>query len=162
MIVGIDPGKNGAIVARYNGQITFFDIPKDKDGNIDVVKLTGIFNMLRYWTQGKSFCVIEKVGSRPGQGVRSTFNFGYAYGLVVYGAYLSFNEVVFVPPTRWKKDLGLSDNKLTYTQKKEKSRLLALELFPQCTTALKYKTRADRAEALLLTEWFIRKGDQIK
>ena len=159
MIVGIDPGKNGAIVIRNAGRITMFDIPKDKENNIDVDKLAGIFKCVKYWSiVGKSVAVIEKVHALPREGVTSSFNFGYINGLLVMAATIHFDEVVFVTPMKWKKDLGLTESGLEYKQKKDKARLFAIELFPQAAKDLRLKKHNDRAEALLLTEWYIRKG----
>lgn len=159
MIIGIDPGKNGAIVVRHAGRITMFDIPKDKENNIDVEKLAGIFKSIQHWSVvSKLVAVIEKVHALPREGVTSSFNFGYINGLLVMAATIYFDKVVFVTPMRWKKDLGLTESGLEYKQKKDKARLFAIELFPQAAKDLRLKKHNDRAEALLLTEWYIRKG----
>ena len=47
---------------------------------------------------------------------------------------------------------------LEYREKKDKARLFAIELFPQAAKDLRLKKHNDRAEALLLTEWYIRYG----
>ena len=113
MIIGIDPGKNGAIVVRHNGRITIFDIPKDKEKNIDVDKLAGIFKCIQHWSVvNKTVAVIEKVHALPREGVTSSFNFGYINGLLVMAATIYFDKVVFVTPMKWKKDLGLTESGL--------------------------------------------------
>ena len=93
------------------------------------------------------------------EGVTSAFNFGYVNGLLVMAATIYFDKVVFVTPMKWKKDLGLTESGLEYKQKKDKARLFAIELFPQAAKDLRLKKHNDRAEALLLTEWYIRKGE---
>ncbi len=161
MIIGIDPGKNGAIVVRHNGRISIFDIPKDKDNNIDVDKLAEIFKSVQHWYWSdfvKTVAVIEKVHALPREGVTSSFNFGYVNGLLAMAATICFDKVVFVTPMKWKKDLGLTESGLEYREKKDKARLFAIELFPQAAKDLRLKKHNDRAEALLLTEWYIRKG----
>lgn len=51
------------------------------------------------------FIVMEKVGARPREGVSSTFNFGYAAG-VIEGVCVGLGlEVVMVTPQVWKGEL---------------------------------------------------------
>lgn len=136
-----------------------FDIPKDKEKNIDIDKLAGIFKCIKYWSVvDKTVAVIEKVHALPREGVTSSFNFGYINGLLTMAATIYFDEVVFVTPMKWKKDLGLTESGLEYREKKDKARLFAIELFPQAAKDLRLKKHNDRAEALLLTEWYIRYG----
>lgn len=159
MIVGIDPGKNGAIVIRNAGRITMFDIPKNDKGEISIIGLAGIFRCISHWSViEKPVAVIEKVHSLPREGVTSAFNFGYVNGLLIMAANIYCDKVVFVTPMKWKKDLGLTESGLEYREKKDKARLFAIDLFPQAAKELRLKKHNDRAEALLLTEWYIRKG----
>lgn len=51
------------------------------------------------------FVVMEKVGAFPGQGVVSTFSFGYAAGVIEGVAVGLGLEVVKVAPTIWKAEL---------------------------------------------------------
>src|SRR5690606_25246476 len=89
---------------------------------------------------------IESVGSRPGQGVASTFKFGTAYGVVqgVIGALQI--PVEFVSPQRWKKHFRLSGDK-------EQARAKAQQLFPTCAAAFNLDKHHGRAEAALIARY---------
>ena len=94
-----------------------------------------------------SFTVIEKVGSMPGQGVASTFKFGMGYGGLRMA--LACNRMAFeaVLPRTWQRMFGLIFPKkmwLTLTQKKNKHKARAQELFP------KLKITHATADALLI------------
>ena len=62
--------------------------------------------------------------------------------------------IIAAPYARvWKKGLGLTDSSKAYVDKKEASRLMALDLYPELADELKRKKDNGRAEALLLIEW---------
>src|SRR5437773_12165536 len=86
--------------------------------------------------------VIELAGSRPEQGVSSTFKFGRAFGTVV-GAVGALNlPLHFVTPSKWKGHFRLS-------AEKEEARALALRLFPACGIQFERKKDHGRAAAAL-------------
>lgn len=57
---------------------------------------------------------------------------------------IPYEEVL---PKVWKKEMGLDSDK-------EKSRALAIKLYPQCKDSLKRKKDHGRAEALLLLNYW--------
>ena len=157
MIIGIDPGKYGAIVGREGSRIYFYSVPLTPDKDFDIPALIQVFETLKSYAQKPITVVMESVHARRGEGVVSSFHFGYVNGLLTYGAYTITDNVILVTPTQWKRDLGLTGKDLTYKQRKEISRLYCIEHYPELAEQLKRKKDNDKAEALLLTEWFIRK-----
>jgi crossover junction endodeoxyribonuclease RuvC len=95
---------------------------------------------------GPTIAIVESVGSRPGQGVVSTFKFGTAYGVVqgVIGALQI--PVEFVSPQRWKKHFHLNGDK-------EQARAKAQQLFPVCAASFQRVKDHGRAEAALIARY---------
>lgn len=155
MIVGVDPGVNGAIaIMRENGTILLLDVPNvshkienKKTGktrnhkDIDIEKLDAL--CYEYFNHVGCKIFIEEVHSMPGQGVASTFKFGKAFGTLI-GMLSVYGKVHFVKPQEWKKHHGLIG------KKKDDSRLLVIERYPSLKNELKLKKNVDKAEALLL------------
>lgn len=99
-----------------------------------------------------SIIAIESVHSMPGQGVRSTFDFGMNFGIWL-GVIAALNiPMELVTPQEWKKHYGLIG------KDKDASRIIAVQLFPQMAMELKLKKYNGRAEALLLAEYLRRKA----
>ena len=93
-IIGIDPGKKGAIACISQGKCATFKMPllgSDLDGRV-------IADLLR----NADLVVIEKVHSMPKQGVASTFTFGMGYGRVIGVAEALGLRIEYVTPQAWK------------------------------------------------------------
>ena len=140
MILGIDPGLDGGISIINGNSIELLEtIPTEpKTGfikrQVDAQKLS---NILRVYPI--SVCYLERVASRPGQGVGSVFSFGDTYGCIrgVLGA-LNIPTYTVAPQT-WKKELKISS--------KDDSLKAIKELYP----LLKMRKKDHNiAEALLL------------
>jgi hypothetical protein len=154
LIVGIDPGMQGAIsVLTPEGRLEgLWDTPtlmlKTSRGTrqeYDVVGMTGI---LAPYVGPQTHVLIEESQSLPGQGVRSTWTTGYGFGiwLGILGALgLAHTRV---RPAVWKRRLGL-------TSDKEQCRLRAMQLYPAAD--LRLRKHHGRAEALLMA-WY---GSQV-
>ena len=85
---------------------------------------------------------MELVGSMPGQGVSSMFNFGKAAGAVLGALGALQFPVVEVTPQRWKRAFDLIG------KEKDLARTAAQQLMP--TAPLSLKKHCGRADALLL------------
>jgi crossover junction endodeoxyribonuclease RuvC len=87
--------------------------------------------------------IVERVASRPGQGVCSVFKFGASYGCM--RGVLAAREIqtYLVTPQTWKKHFRLDSDK-------EKSRGLALRLFPKTPEHFARKRDHGKAEASLI------------
>ena len=155
MILGVDPGKSGAIAALTDEGQLFGIADMPVVGNIisPVLLDEAVHNFVDPLTF-KLFgplgtAVIEDVHAMPKQGVSSSFAFGRALG-VAEGVLAGQGWAIeYVSPAKWKKDLGLSKDK-------GMSRRRAIELWP-ASAALFARVKDDgRAEAALLAHWYLR------
>jgi crossover junction endodeoxyribonuclease RuvC len=149
IIIGIDPGAvSGAYaVLTTDGKFCLCnDFPvKDKmidgkqfaDDLDDIIKATG-----------EATAVLEHVNAMPGQGVCSSFNFGQGFGMIK--GILDAFEVSYhlVRPAKWKKALKLDRDK-------DASLILARELYPDAAHQLKLKKCHNKAEAILLSHYWL-------
>lgn len=90
--------------------------------------------------------IVEAVHSFPGQGVSSSFRFGQGYGTILGVLGAMKIPVRLVPPVKWKRALGLDRDG-------EKSRALAISLYPAAASLMSKKLHHNRAEALLLAHY---------
>jgi crossover junction endodeoxyribonuclease RuvC len=142
-ILGIDPGISGAIAFYFPGipsRVCAEDVPVAA-GEINAAGLAERIRKMR-----PDVAIVERVSSRPGQGVRSTFKFGAAYGVVC--GVLATLEIRChrVSPAVWKRHFKLPADK-------EASRALALRLFPATAEHFSRKKDHGRAEAALIARY---------
>lgn len=145
MIVGIDPGKTGALAfVDQDGLLAaVIDMPVvDK-----VVSAALVAQAIRTW--GPSSAAVELVHSMPGQGVASSFGFGRSYGVVLGVLGALDLPVVHVAPTVWKRGYHLGADK-------EKARRLAIDLWPKDAGLFARVKDDGRAEAALIALWAVR------
>jgi len=145
VIIGIDPGINGAIAVINKNNIYLYDI----DGS-----LIDAINTLKEYADADGV-VIEKVASMPKQGVSSTFNFGCTYGHL-RGACIALGIPIIAEPTPvvWKRKIfGAGIFGKDRSGQKTAARDKARELYPSISGELKRVKDSDRAEALLLAEF---------
>lgn len=174
--IGIDPGMHGAIAVRGNGGIWIYDIPltssKVLSGNnakeqtdIDIDKLKRVVTSILNKTRGCQVVTVCEHSAgmaympttvRGGyhDNALSAFKKGYGFGVIRTVFAVAGIPFDLTPrPGDWKRTLQLTNSKLTYSQKKNKARVKAIELFPMLQDAFKRVKDSDRAEALLLTVW---------
>lgn len=126
IIIGIDPGLNGAIVGINNSKIMFktvmptLNTPK-KEYNIN--ELVNIFNMLKS-NDNIELAVIEKQGVRPISGKRACFLTGGGYYLLK--GILTALEIPYevVNPQTWMKEFSIK------SKDKKGSVLFCLSKYP--------------------------------
>lgn len=143
IILGCDPGLSGAIAAldAATGTLLWVEDMPVVDRMVNAAELAD-------WLRGELIkqAAVEQVASRPGQGVASTFKFGQTHGTLL-GVLGALNvPVTHVTPTTWKRPFGL-------TSDKEKSRRLAIELWPNMSGYFARKKDDGRAEAALIGRW---------
>ncbi len=155
IIIGVDPGINGAWAAIKDGQLIALDeLPTVGDGKDRMVcarLLAGSWTHFREREGSIGKVVIEKVNAAPIQGriqgTSSMFRFGFACGVidgVVGGLALSSHPIL---PNIWKRHFGLP-------AEKEASRQLAIRTWPQIAhIAFKHKKDHGKAEAALISLW---------
>mgnify|MGYP000483513597 CR=1 FL=1 len=97
-LIAIDPGKTGAVAVQLDGQVYAEKCPDNETEMSDIIRDAV--------NQADSvFCIIEAVGSRPQNGVKSMFTFGRNYG-----AWLGILSAMKVPylavrPQKWQKQI---------------------------------------------------------
>jgi hypothetical protein len=119
LFAGIDPGLNGALVIIdastdnivFANPLPLIDSPEKGRKDIDCFAL----NMyLEIFKKDIHTLALEKVHSRPMQGVVSTFTFGRVYGKIMACLELLGLSTILVPPSVWTKALlpeGIKDKK---------------------------------------------------
>lgn len=148
MIVGIDPGINGAAAAlNAGGFAEVIDLPTHWTGKWREINDVDFLEWLRRIEPDR--IVIENVHSMPGEGVRSVFRFGVAFGMLkaMCHAYLGIHSLELVEPAVWKGYFNLPG------RDKEAARTRAIKLFPNEAGRLHRKLDHQRAEAMLIAWW---------
>lgn len=144
--IGVDPGTKGGItVLNDNGEvIDSIRLKKPTDSDVNA--------FLSKYSEG-SYCVLEKVGAYPGQGVSSTFKFGESYGKAQ--GMLVAHSIPFelCTPQRWQKALSIKSKQKNETGTLWKNRLKgeAQRLFPNEKIVL------ENADSYLIAEYCRRK-----
>lgn len=153
-IIGIDPGKNGGIVAITNGKIT--DITKMPPTPEELVSHFLYLGFPNQPTGVKSYVIMEAVHSMPTDGSKSAFSFGKNVGQiegVLAGFYI---QPIFVTPQKWQifYSLQRSKSEAKYDYKK-RIRVRALQECPQSSSFRKYIT-LETCDAYLIAKWAFR------
>ena len=148
---GIDPGKEGGIVLLTNNKILSHSVMRqDYDFISEIEKLVSNMTDIIF--------VIEKVSSMPGQGVSSTFKFGYNTGYM-YGVLHTLKQrVVEVSPLQWKKYYRISGKKQSLKLSNEKTSLEVRQLYPEM---IDVKFHSGIYDAILIARYYIEKGLQL-
>jgi crossover junction endodeoxyribonuclease RuvC len=154
IIIGVDPGKSGAIAGlNYDGTLRGVDDMPVVGPIISPVLLDeAVHNYIDPLSLRRGAAVIEDVHAMPKQGVSSVFSFGRSLGVaegVLAGNGLA---VHYVSPVRWKRALGLTSDKGV-------SRRRAIELWPERAQWFARVKDDGRAEAALIAYWFLHHGD---
>jgi crossover junction endodeoxyribonuclease RuvC len=143
IFAAIDPGAVHAAMAVFHDHTpVFVDDLKTVNGMLDSTALAHALGDMKV-----ECLVVENVHAMPKQGVSSTFKFGMGVGIIhgVTGALrLPLTQVT---PKQWKSFHSLRSDK-------EASRALAIRKWPEHNQRLNRKKDADRAEALLIGNWY--------
>lgn len=149
IILGIDPGCSGAIAA-VKGQklVSVFDMPTvERKVGKSVKRFVAPHELhtelAAFLIDHECECFIEQVSAMPGQGVTSMFNFGRSLGNVE-GVLASLKiRYHFVPPLTWQRAVRLTGGK-------EGARALAMQMFPEMSSAFSRVKDNGRADAALI------------
>ena len=153
IIIGIDPGINGAISIIENKKIIeVYDTPTMIDGKKNKRQINGaqVTNIFKERLNGEKevVVVVEHVNAMPGQGVTSMFNFSQSFG-VIKGICAALNlPIYFVRPAKWKKHFNLIKTN------KDASRTKVIEVYPEISSKLHRKKDSNRADAILIALYF--------
>jgi crossover junction endodeoxyribonuclease RuvC len=145
-ILGVDPGQGGAVALLDERDILLVeDMPVHQIRTGKKVKLELDLPTLRSILSKVviDHVVMEKVASRPGQGVASMFKFGYGSGSV-YGLIVGLQlPCSFILPQAWQKACGCGPSS-------DAARQRAAQLYPSIADRLSRKRDGGRADAILI------------
>ena len=153
IIIGIDPGISGAISIVENKKILeVYDMPTMIDGKKNKRQINGaqVTNIIKEVLNGNKevVVVVEQVNAMPGQGVTSMFNFGQSFGVIKGICSAMQLPIFFVRPVKWKKHFDLIKSQ------KDASRTKVIEIFPKISSILSKKKDANKADAILIANFF--------
>lgn len=151
IVVGVDPGKTGAIAAVAGERLLWIMDMPTAAGQIAPALLGQLYDPAHYgpWHLSRepwaaAPVAIEHVHSMPKQGLASTFAFGRSYGVMLGWFTARGHRITHVAPTTWKTTFHLNG------KDKDAARLLALELWPQQAQLFARKLDIGRADAALI------------
>jgi crossover junction endodeoxyribonuclease RuvC len=151
VVVGVDPGKSGAIFAQgLDGTRAWFapmPIIADQISGVNIASILRLFENLRH-------VFVEKAQAMPGQGVSSMFNYGLGAG-IVQGVIESLGvPYTLVGPKKWQKEMFAGTP--SSLESKEKSALAASRLWPSLdfrSSPRCKKVNSGFTDAALICEW---------
>ena len=144
IFAAIDPGSVHAAIAVFHDHTpVFVDDIRTVNGMLDAAALAHAIRDMKV-----QHVVVENVHSMPKQGLSSTFKFGMGVGIIHGVAGALRLPLTLVAPSQWKAFHGL------ISKDKEGSRALAVHKWPEHNPHLDRKKDADRAEALLIGDWY--------
>ena len=153
IIIGIDPGLNGAIaVLKNNKVLDIFDIPVMPEGKknkrqLNSAQLAKLLKDIIY-EKDDVMVVVENVSAMPGQGVTSMFNFGQTFGAIKGICAAMSLPIFFVRPAKWKKHFDLINSS------KDASRTKAIEMYPLISDKLSKKKDVNKSDAILIARFY--------
>ncbi len=155
MIIGIDPGISGSICFLQDGKILdVIEMPTMTEGKKNKRQVNGsqIYNeiliRITKYEKQEIRVVIEQVSAMPGQGVTSMFNFGQSFGILKGLCSAMQLPMYFVRPAKWKKYFNLINSE------KDASRTRAIEIFPYFSSQLSKKKDSNKADAILIANFY--------
>ena len=155
LIIGIDPGISGSICFFLDGKIMdVVEMPIMTEGKKNKKQVNGsqIFNEILKRIENidkKNIkVVIEQVSAMPGQGVTSMFNFGQSFGILKGICSAMQLPMYLVRPAKWKKYFNLINSE------KDASRTRAIEIFPYFSSELSRKKDINKADAILIANFY--------
>ena len=126
IILGIDPGMSGALASWDGTFLQVLDIPtvKSTGRGREVVwaELNQKWDEYFIWADHG---FLERVHSRPGEGVSSAFKFGTVFGGLRAMTVAKRVPLSLVTPQAWKKAMGVAQGS------KQAAVVRATELFPE-------------------------------
>lgn len=154
LTIGVDPGLSGAIAVCVNGVLReVADLPTVLVGGgsvkrqIDPAALAAIIRdwRARYGVDSE-MAAIERVASRPKQGVASVFSLGHSAGIIAGVVAALGVPSAMVAPQVWKRAYMLGKDKA-------EARAMASGLFPDHAGKWARVKDDGRAEAALLARY---------
>ena len=153
IIIGIDPGLNGAIaIIEGKKVISLFDMPVMAEGKKNKRQLNSaqLVHILKSNIKNfeNSVVVVEQVNAMPGQGVTSMFNFGQTFGAIKGVCAALGLSIYLVRPSKWKKHFELINSS------KDASRTKAIQIYPNLSNQLSKKKDVNKSDAILIALYY--------
>ena len=155
LIIGIDPGISGSICFLEDGKIIdVIEMPTMADGKKNKRQVNGsqiyneILKKLNNSKKNETKVIIEHVSAMPGQGVTSMFNCGQSVGILKGICSAMQLPMYFVRPAKCKKYFNLINSE------KDASRTKAIEIFPYFSSQLSKKKDSNKADAILIANFY--------
>lgn len=144
-VVGIDPGKHGALVLidQWLNVKKKEIMPLNKEGQINPVILKGILVDFKKYTE---YFYVERQWTRPISGSKQNFWLGYNYSTLKTLLAVLFINPIEITPMAWQKATykGISG------EKKQRSIIAAKKIFNNISLVMKKKDHDGIADALLI------------
>ncbi len=145
MILGCDPGLDGALAFYDGNELLIYDMPTfnierngKKKRQIDISALQRILK-----TYQVEHCFLEMLGTRPGQNASGVAQTGRGYGQIE-ASVMAFNiPITYISSNKWKKDMAVPKDK-------DGARQRASQLLPQFAHNWDRKKDDGRAEAAII------------
>jgi crossover junction endodeoxyribonuclease RuvC len=148
MILGIDPGLDGAVaVLTEAGELVeIHDMPTLLDGAKGRRAVNpALFASIVYATHAdRAFC--ELIGPRPTDGTTGAFGFGRSRGIVEGVLAAAGVPLEMIAPPVWKRCAGIAPGR----ENKDSARSVAISRWPAQAAIFARKCDCDRAEAALI------------
>jgi hypothetical protein len=145
--VGIDPGVTGALALIAPDDTQVHDMPRTVDG----VDGKLLWKLLALW--GPDEVIVERTHAMPKNGSKAAYSQGDSNGSIRTAVHITGIPLVWVPPQTWQRHYSLFGGNFTDTERKQRSRWRAQELFPSLADQLGRAKDHNRAEALLIAEY---------
>lgn len=138
-VLAVDPGLSGAVV-----RITYPAV--EIQARRDFGTLRDIASAVTELAPGCDFAAVELVGSRPGQGVVSTFSFGRSAGVAMGALFAAGLQFIEIDPKKWQNWWAKTSK---WTGEFD-SRQIAMRRFVQHAHLFKRQLDHNTADALLI------------
>lgn len=148
VVIGIDPGAKGAIVAVEHGRIIWWcDMPVDEvkvGGKVRArVSAARLVSALTAGSRPVSHAYVENVSAHPRDGAAGAFAFGKACGILEGALAATGIPITLVTPAEWKRAMRCPADKGA-------ARKRACELFPVSAELFSRVKDDGRAEAAMI------------
>ncbi|GAA6170690.1 hypothetical protein NBRC116592_03600 [Colwellia sp. KU-HH00111] len=151
MIIGIDPGLQGAVAILSDADLVpVHDMPTKKVGKKK--KIDG--SALRELIKDADHVCLEDVVSRPGQGIVSAFTFGEGFGLIKGVCESLGIPYLLVRPSEWQKLYGLNTGTKDKSKKKKEIANKCLSFYPKANLyGPKGGLKDGRSDAIMIARY---------
>lgn len=141
VILGVDPGLEGALAFLDGDEIVTYDMPTAGEGTKRKVDGANLAIIIR--KHNPDSALIELVTAMQGWGIGSAFRFGESAGTIAGAIAACGVPITRVVPRVWKKTFGLGPDK-------EETRQRAIQMFPRSAEQFARKKDHQRADAALM------------